>query len=157
MSINLVPARILKTHWEAVEEGALLAGRTPDRAAWRIAREVYIADTPKQARREALSGVLRRDFERYLLPLMGRMKMLSLFKADPDMPDSDVTPEYLLDNVWIVGGPDEVADKLRQLYQDVGGFGVLLAMGHEWQPRDRWVNSMAMLVNEVMPKLADPS
>ena len=81
--------------------------------------------------------------------------MLGLMKNDPDMPDSDVTLEYLLDEVWIVGSPDDVADKLRGLYQEVGGFGVLLAMGHEWQPRKAWVESMTMLANEVMPRLAD--
>ena len=80
-----------------------------------------------------------------------------MFKEDPDMPDSEVTPEYLLDKIWIVGSPDDVADKLRSIYNEVGGFGVLLAMGHEWQPKDRWVNSMTLLAKEVMPKLADLS
>ena len=35
------------------------------------------------------------------------------------------------------------------------GFGVLLAMGHEWEPRDKWVHSMTLLADEVMPRLAD--
>ena len=83
------------------------------------------------------------------------MKMLDLMKVDPDMPDADVTLEYLVDNIFIVGSVDDVADKLRRLYLDVGGFGVLLAMGHEWQPKERWVNSMTLLVKEVVPKLAD--
>jgi alkanesulfonate monooxygenase SsuD/methylene tetrahydromethanopterin reductase-like flavin-dependent oxidoreductase (luciferase family) len=80
---------------------------------------------------------------------------MSLMKSDPDMPDSDVTPEYLVDNIWIVGSPDDVAEKLRNLYNEVGGFGVLLAMGHEWQPKDKWVNAMTLLSKEVMPRLAD--
>ena len=155
MSINIVPARILKTHWEAVEEGASSAGRTPDREAWRICRTIYVAETTEQARREALEGVLRRDFEQYFLPLLTNRKMLGLLKADPDMPDSDLTAEYLMDNVWIVGSPDDVADQLRQLYEDVGGFGVLIAMGHEWLPREQWINSMTLLQKEIMPKLAD--
>ena len=155
MSINLVPARILKSHWEAVDEGAQNTGRVPDRSAWRIAREVYIADTTEEARKEALDGVLRRDFEQYFFRLLPKLGMLSLFKVDPDMPDSDVTVEYLVDNIWIVGSPDEVADKLRRLHRDVGGFGVLLAMGHEWQPKEKWVNSMTLLAKEVMPRLAD--
>ena len=155
MTINIVPLRIVETHWEMVEEGARTAGRTPDRATWRIAREVYVSDTTEQARKEALEGVMRRDFENYFFRSLPMMKMLSLLKTDPDMPDSDVTVEYLVDNIWIVGSPDEVADKLRRLYHEVGGFGVLLAMGHEWQPRDRWVNSMTLLAKEVMPKLAD--
>ena len=157
MSINLVPNHVLKTHWDAVEEGARKAGRTPDRSAWRIAREVYIADTTQQARKEALEGVLRRDFEQYFLRLMPMMKMLSLFKTDPDMPDSDVDLDYLLDEVWIVGSPDDVTEKLRRLYTQVGGFGVLLAMGHEWDPRDAWMNSMTLLSEEVMPRLSDLS
>ncbi|MAG36942.1 MAG: hypothetical protein CL878_11965 [Dehalococcoidia bacterium] len=157
MSINVVPTRVVKTHWEAMEEGASRTGRTPDRSTWRIARDVYVAETTEQARKEALEGVLARDFQEYFLPLFADRKLTSLAKADPDMPDSDLTAEYLMDNIWIVGIPDDVADQLRQLYQDVGGFGVLLAMGHEWEPREAWVNSMTLLAHEVMPKLADLS
>ena len=71
------------------------------------------------------------------------------------MPDSDITLEYLVDNIWIVGSPDDVTAKIRALYDQVGGFGVLLAMGHEWSPKDRWINSMELLANEVLPKLSD--
>ena len=155
MSINLVPARLarlLVSHWESVERGARSAGRTPDRSAWRIARNVYISDTTTNARREALDGVMKRDFDQYFLRLMSKLDMLDLFKIDPEMPDSDVTPGYLVDNIWIVGSADDVAEKLRKLYHDVGGFGVLL-VGHEWQPRDQWVSSMTALVNDVVPRL----
>ena len=60
-----------------------------------------------------------------------------------------------MDNIWIVGSPDDVAAKLQKLYDDVGGFGVLLTMGHEWQPKDQWINSMSLLAQEVMPNLED--
>ena len=155
MSINIVPAPILAGHWEAVEDGARHTGRTPDRSTWRIAREVYVADTAEEARQEALHGVLARDFQEYFLTLLQKNKMMDLMKSDPDMPDSDVTLEYLTDNIWIVGSPDDVVDKLRQLYQEVGGFGVLLLMGHEWRPRDQWGRSTELLAQEVMPRLAD--
>ena len=155
MSINLVQTPTLKTHWEAVEAGARKTGRRPNHSTWRIAREVYVADTTAEARQEALHGVLARDFEQYFFRLLRRMNMLSLLKVDSNMPDADLTPEYLVDNVWIVGDPDEVAHKLRQLYHDVGGFGVLLAMAHEWQPREKWVHSMTLLAKQVMPRLAD--
>ena len=157
MSINLVPARILSTHWEAVEKGAATTERTPDRRDWRIAREVYVSETSEQARREALEGVMRRDFEQYFLRLMPKLRMLDLLKVDPDMPDSEVTVEYLVDNIFVVGSPDEVTEKLSRLYDDVGGFGVLLAMGHEWQPYDQWVRSMELLATEVVPQLPTPN
>ena len=88
---------------------------------------------------------------------MPKMGMLSLFKTDPDMPDSDVDVEYLVDNVFVVGSVDEVTQKLGQMYDDVGGFGVLLAMGHEWQPYDKWERSMELLAREVVPRLPTPS
>ena len=157
MSINEVPTRILKTHAEVIKEGAQKAGRVHNRSAWRIARDVYIADTTKEARKEVLNGVLSRDFMQYTYRVLARDNLLSTVKSDPDMPDSDVTPEYLMDKVWIVGSPDEVTEKLAQLHHDVGGFGVLLAMGHEWQPKEAWVNSMTVLAEEVMPRLSDLS
>ena len=52
MSINLAHIPIIKTHWDAVEEGAEKAGLSPSRSTWRIAREVYVADTTEQARKE---------------------------------------------------------------------------------------------------------
>jgi alkanesulfonate monooxygenase SsuD/methylene tetrahydromethanopterin reductase-like flavin-dependent oxidoreductase (luciferase family) len=86
---------------------------------------------------------------------MTHLKLLSLYKGEREMPDEAVTPEYLVDNVWVVGSPDDVTEKLRQMYREVGGFGVLLAMGHEWKPEDKWVSSMTRLAREVMPRLAD--
>ena len=153
MSINIVPPSIVAGHWDAVEQGAQNAGRVPDRSVWRIAREVYVAETTEQARKEALEGTLARDFAGYFLKMLLLRNLLSLMKTDPDMPDSDVTVEYLLDNVWIVGSPDHVADRLNDLYDTVGGFGVLLTMGHEWYPRDQWERSITLLKEEVLPKV----
>jgi alkanesulfonate monooxygenase SsuD/methylene tetrahydromethanopterin reductase-like flavin-dependent oxidoreductase (luciferase family) len=155
MSINIVPVPTVAGHWDAVLEGAKRTGNTPDRSQWRVARDVYVADTNQQARREVLEGTLGRDFEEYFLQLLPHGRLLDLIKEDKEMPDSDVTVEYLLDNIWIVGDPATVAEKLRKLYHDVGGFGVLLVMGHEWKPREEWQNSLTLLMKEVMPKLAD--
>lgn len=153
MSINFVPARILRTHWEGVEDGARRAGRAADRAAWRISRDVYVAETTAEARREALGGTLARDWTGYFLPLLKKVGLLGLTKVDPDMPDSEVTVEYLADQVWIVGDPDEVTHRLRRLQQDVGGFGTLLVIAHEWEPRSAWTRSMTLLKEHVLPRL----
>src|SRR2546422_1051793 len=59
MSINFVPPRILKTHWEAVETGAKRAGRIADRKTWRIARDVFVADTDAKAPRGAWERSMR--------------------------------------------------------------------------------------------------
>lgn len=154
MSINIVPTRILKSHWESVEEGASRVARTADRSKWRIARTIFVADTTAEARRQVKEGVICRDWCDYLLKLLIKTKTIGLVKVDPDMPNSDVTIDYLIDNVFVVGSPDEVATKLKNLCQEVGGFGTLLAIGHEWKPKDAWVRSMTLLKKEVMPQLS---
>ncbi len=155
MSINIIPPVTLKTHWDAVEEGAQTTGRQPSRADWRIARTIYVAETTEQARKEAIEGSMGRDFRDYFFRLLPLAGMFDLFKTSPDIPDEDVTLEYLCDEVWIVGSPDEVERRLRALYDEVGGFGVLLAMAHEWEPLDGWKRSLNLLSQEVLPRLKD--
>ena len=155
MSLNIVPPRILDTHWRSVEQGAEKAGRKAERFTWRIARDIYVADSTEQAKKEVLDGVIARDWREYFLPLLAKIRFLPLTKIDPEMPDEDVTLEYLMENVWIVGSVEDVTKKIRKLYEDVGGFGHLLAIGHEWEPRDKWTHSMDLLANRVMPALQD--
>jgi alkanesulfonate monooxygenase SsuD/methylene tetrahydromethanopterin reductase-like flavin-dependent oxidoreductase (luciferase family) len=154
MSINFVPPRILKTHWEAFATGAQRAGRVADPSTWRIARDVYVADTNAQARREALAGPLARDYRDYFMHLLKKIRGLEMLKVDPAMADSEVTLDYLLDNIWIVGDPETVAAKLAKLRNEVGGFGTLLAIAHEWRPRAAWEHSMELLRTQVVPRLA---
>jgi alkanesulfonate monooxygenase SsuD/methylene tetrahydromethanopterin reductase-like flavin-dependent oxidoreductase (luciferase family) len=153
MSINLAPPSLLKTHWTAIEEGAREAGKTPDRSLWRVAREVFVADTTVEARRVARDGVMARDFEDYFLRLLPKSGQLGIMKNDPDMPDSDVTVDYLIDNVFVVGSVAEVTQKLADLNGELGGFGTLLAMGHEWDPYEAWLESMSMLIKDVLPNV----
>jgi alkanesulfonate monooxygenase SsuD/methylene tetrahydromethanopterin reductase-like flavin-dependent oxidoreductase (luciferase family) len=153
LSINFVPPRILKTHWDGVKTGAQRAGRIADRTTWRIARDVYVADTDAKARREAIDGTLGRDYREYFLKLLPKLRGFDMLKVDPAMPDAEVTLEYLCDNIWIVGSPETVARKVGQLYQEVGGFGTLLVIAHEWTPRGAWERSMRLLVGDVLPRL----
>ncbi len=153
MSINLIPPVLLKTHWEAIEAGATEGGRAANRADWRVAREIFVAESEAEARAQALDGVIARDFRDYFLRLLPKVGMLGLLKNDPEMADGDVTIDYLVDNVFIVGSVDQVTQKLNDLVGEIGDFGTLLAMGHEWEPRDAWHQSMALLKHEVLPKV----
>jgi alkanesulfonate monooxygenase SsuD/methylene tetrahydromethanopterin reductase-like flavin-dependent oxidoreductase (luciferase family) len=153
MSINFAPPRVLRTHWEAVETGARRAGRPADRSAWRIARDVFVADTAAEARRQALEGTLGRDWRDYFIPLIKKGRTLDILKDDPAMPDARVTLDYLMERVWIVGDVAGVAERLRGLAREVGGFGTLLVIAHEWEPRDLWERSMALLATEVLPRV----
>lgn len=152
MSINFVTKDVLKTHWDSVEEGASRVGKTADRSKWRIARDIYVAETTEQARKDVKEGTLARDFRDYFFKIVPIIRgNLDLFKIDKSKTDEEVTIDYMIDNMWIVGSPEDVADQIMQLYEFVGGFGTLLVMGHEWDPLDSWQNSMRLLVEEVIP------
>ena len=50
-------------------------------------------------------------------------------------------------------GPNE-GPEIRQVYEKVGGFGHLLMLVYDWEPRQKMLTSLELLATEVMPKLA---
>ena len=155
MSSNLVHPRFVKSHWDQVAGGAAEGGRTADRSTWRIAREIYVDDTTVAARAYARRGSLARGYEDYFFKLFGRNGQNALWKCRDDLPTSDLTLDYMIDNMWLVGDPESVASQIRELYERVGGFGTLLWVTHDWDDADRWRRSMRLLATEVMPRLTD--
>lgn len=152
LSLNLSPV-YLASHWASVERGAESVGRVADRRSWRVVREVYIAETDREARQKALEGPIGRAYRDYLLPLFGRFHFLDLFKHDPAVPDSDVTPEYLVDyGGWLVGSPTTVRQKLADTLGESGGFGTLLLITFDHLEDDQgWAESLRAMTEEVMP------
>ena len=144
----------LRIHWEKVEQGAGSSGKTADRREWRIARDVYVGATPKTAREEA-RVVLGRPFEEHQWINRKDGNALGAVKIDPSMPDEAVDVGYMMDNMWIVGDPEECAEKIRQLYQDVGGFGTLLTITQDPDDHSLVQNALRRLTEEVGPLVAD--
>ena len=146
----------VKSHWKAVEEGAQRSGRTPYRSEWRLVRDAYVADTDEEAQKQALNGMTGRVWDQYLLPLFKQFDLMPTFKHDPEVPDDAVTAEYLADHMWLVGSPETVANKIRNLYNDVGGFGELLVLVFDhWENQKGWEKSTRLLAEEVLPRVAD--
>jgi alkanesulfonate monooxygenase SsuD/methylene tetrahydromethanopterin reductase-like flavin-dependent oxidoreductase (luciferase family) len=144
----------LKAQWRMVEEGAAASGRVADRKQWRIAREVYVAETPEAAREEARE-VLGRPFAEHQWINRRETGMMGALKNDPSMADEDVTVDYMMENVWIVGDPGECASRLRLLYDQVGGFGTLLAITQDPDDHALMQRSMQLLMEEVGPRVQD--
>lgn len=140
-------------HWEEFSAGAIGAGRTPDRSQWHIARDVMVASTPQETKERA-NAVLVRNYQQHQQPNR-QPSLLAGSKTDPDMPDEAIDVEYMMDNLWIVGDPQECADQIRKIYDDVGGFGTLLAVTQD--PDDHlWAQEcLELLKNDVGPRIAD--
>jgi alkanesulfonate monooxygenase SsuD/methylene tetrahydromethanopterin reductase-like flavin-dependent oxidoreductase (luciferase family) len=143
----------LANHWMTVLEGARSSGRTPDRADWTIIRDVYVAPTDEEARRLAINGMMGRCWREFLLPLYLQLGLGHLLKRGPAMADSDIDLAYLADNIWIVGSPDTVLGRIRELQQGSGGFGRLLIVSYDAQnERAVWQRSLELLIGQVLPR-----
>jgi alkanesulfonate monooxygenase SsuD/methylene tetrahydromethanopterin reductase-like flavin-dependent oxidoreductase (luciferase family) len=155
LSLNLNPAYVA-THWESVEEGARRSGRTPNRAEWRLVREIFVAETDDEAMKLSVGSMMGRMMREYFLPLLDQFGFKEFLKHDPDVPDADVTPEYCARHNWLVGSPSTVVERLQQMYHEVGGFGTVLLFCFDYRDNPQaWHTSMQLLAKEVMPKVAD--
>jgi alkanesulfonate monooxygenase SsuD/methylene tetrahydromethanopterin reductase-like flavin-dependent oxidoreductase (luciferase family) len=153
MSLNLNPAYVA-SHWEAVEIGAARTGRTPNRADWRLVREIFVAETDEEAWRLSVGGMMGRMMREYFLPLLGNFGFLEYLKHAPDVPDSDVTAEYCARHNWIIGSPATVVEKIERIYHELGGFGSLLVFGFDYSDNPAaWHESLGLLTSEVLPRL----
>jgi alkanesulfonate monooxygenase SsuD/methylene tetrahydromethanopterin reductase-like flavin-dependent oxidoreductase (luciferase family) len=145
----------LVSHWRAYEEGAAASGKPADRSRWRIGVEMFVAETDAEARKHAIDGAMGESWRNYMLPLLAKLNFLGACKHDQSVPDSDVTVEYLADNVWAVGSPQTVVEKLSRMKDKVGVFGTLLQVGYDHlEEKGAYRDSLRSLKTDVVPKLA---
>jgi alkanesulfonate monooxygenase SsuD/methylene tetrahydromethanopterin reductase-like flavin-dependent oxidoreductase (luciferase family) len=153
MSSSLLSRSYLADHWRLVEDGATKGGREAKRSQWRIARDVLVAPTPAAARERARI-VLGRNYVQHQHPnRVGTIQMKST-KLEPSMPDEAVTVDYLMENVWIVGDPSECAEKIGQLHEESGGFGILLSITTDSDDAGWDHESLRLIMEQVAPRVA---
>lgn len=153
MSVDFLPMENIGYHWKDYCEGSEEAGLEPDLDNWSVARDIFVADTDAEAYDYARNGSMGNAYNRYMLPLLNRSNNLGSMKMTEDMPDSDVTVEYLIDKVWVVGSPETVSEKLQSIREQSGKFGKLLMVAHDLDDKPRWDHSVDLLVNEVVPNM----
>jgi limonene 1,2-monooxygenase len=148
-----VPATTLADHWKIYCTGAEEARKTSsDRSVWRVSRSIYIGESTAEAWEFALNSAFARSYD-YLIKVLKAANMLHIVKHDLDVPDREVTPEYMMKNNLIIGDVDECTRQLQELWEVTGGFGTLLMISHDWDNKSKWVRSMELLANEVVPML----
>lgn len=148
----LVTANVLADFWKTYEAGALEAGRQPNRADWKIARAIFIADTTKEARQKARTNSLGKNFG-YIGKLFDRGLGRRIYKRDLAMSDSDCNMDYLMEEQIIAGDVDEVLRRLLLMVEETGPFGTLILMCYDWDDKESWVYSLELFARELMPAL----
>ncbi len=151
----------LRQQWVTYEEAATQAGHTPDRANWRIMRDVFVAETDKEARRLFLEGPAGRTWDELVLPTFravrdrgGKPYALGELLLDPGMTIDELTLEWMVDNFFIIGSPDTVVEKITQFNDELGGFGALLSFVFDYsQDPEPYRRHLELLGREVGPRI----
>ena len=154
ISANFLMPPWVKSHWPKYVQGCERAGRPADPSAWRVAKSVFVADDAATAREYALGP--DSPYRYYYTQILTKMKKngrIGLFKTSQDMPDEDVTLDFVLDKLVTYGTPDKVADELGAFEADIGEFGTLLYAGHDWKDRELARRSMVLLAEKVVPQV----
>lgn len=144
----------LASHWDAILEGAARTGKTPNRKDWGIVKEIFVADTDEEAIQHSVGSMMGRFHREYWYKLLQEIGGVGVLKHDQNVPDEEVTAEYVAEHVWFVGSPDTVANKIVNLYKTTGGFGTLLVQGFDYSDNpEPWKKSLKLLKEEVLPRV----
>ncbi len=148
LHMNHVPSQ-----WNNYAQGCAEGGHRADRANWRVARSIFVADDDKTAR--AYGGDdARSPYRFYMNQLTAKLQKgnkLGGFKERDDMPDEALTLDYIFDNVIIRGSVNRVIDGILALHEKIGDFGTLLYCGKDWVDPALSRRSMELMAEKVMP------
>lgn len=155
ISANFLLPQWVKTHWDKYAEGRRQVGAEPHPSEWRVAKSIFVADDPSVAQRYAYesSGPYHFYFSQLIRKLVTAGGRGNLFKADQNMPDELITPEYVTKQLVIAGTVDSVVDQLLAFREQIGDFGTLLYAGHDWVDPALAKRSMQLMAEEVMPRV----
>ncbi|WP_153768977.1 LLM class flavin-dependent oxidoreductase [Labrenzia sp. CE80] len=154
ISANFLLPKWVASHWPNYVQGCVEGGRAADFNNWRVAKNLCVAEDMATARSYARDpGSPYVLYYSSLLTKLRKGGRLNLFKEDQNMPDEDVTLDYVLDRLVIYGDPSSVADQVLEFREATGAFGQLVYAGHDWTDYDKGRNSMILMAEKVMPKI----
>ena len=147
-SMTKAGMRSLPLQWSFAEESAAKHGNTVDRKNWRIVMSWHIAETRKEAREQAKEGLLVHNN----LYTVGTL-------AAGDGPVYE-TPDEAVDDVAdsatgtaVIGTPDDLVAKIRDMQELTGGFGCVIGFVHDWANRENTLRSWDLVARYVVPEV----
>ncbi|VBA51352.1 LLM class flavin-dependent oxidoreductase [Mycobacterium pseudokansasii] len=134
----------LSYHWGIVEERAAAFGTRVDRKDWTLVGPFHLAETDEQARADVKFGI--EPWFRYFQKIA----------AFPQMTMSGDRLDEMIDMInengaGVIGTPDRARAQVQRLWDQSGGFGCMLQMGHEWANPAATKRSAELFAAEVMP------
>ncbi len=156
ISANFLLPKWTATHWPNYADGCKQAGNVASYDDWRVAKNICVAKDQETARAYARDP--GSPYVLYYSQLLTKLRAggrLNLFKDDQNMPDEDVTLDYVMDRLVIHGDPESVADQVLALRETTGPFKHLVYAGHDWTDYDLGREGMILMAEKVMPILTE--
>lgn len=145
---TLTPFTILKDYVKSYREELKRQGRDFDKLERPLRREAYVAKDSDTAWNEAKPGILRlfgEDYYRWgaLIDEGGRRVT----------PERYTFQEYLMElrKRFIIGGPDEVIEKIENYRREFNPTLILLRINSPGLPHEKAMEAIRLLATKVMP------
>src|SRR5437588_2791338 len=134
----------LAYHWGIAEERAAAFGAQVDRKNWTLVGPFHIAETDEQARADVKFGI--ESWFRYFQRVAAFPQMTMQGDQLDEMID-------IINNAGagVIGTPERARAQVQRLWEQSGGFGCMLQMGHEWANPAATKRSAELFAAEVMP------
>ena len=140
--------RALPMQWSFAEESATKHGKTVDRKNWRIVLSWHIAETRELAREQARDGLLQHNNLYTVGTLAGGEGVI--YKTPDDAVDSVAFSD---ESTAVIGTPDDLVARIRQMLELTGGFGTVVGFVHDWAKREDMHRSWDLVARYVIPEV----
>jgi limonene 1,2-monooxygenase len=147
-SMSTAGIRALPTQWSFAEESAAEHGNTVDRKNWRIVLNWHIAETREEARQQAREGLMRHNNEYTVGTLAGGEG--PIFGSPDDAVDA---VGFSDESTAVIGTPDDLVARIREMEQLTGGFGCVIGFVHDWANREDTRRSWDLVARYVIPEV----
>ena len=140
--------RALPLQWSFAEESATKHGNTVDRKNWRVVLNWHIAETRQKAREQARDGLMRHNNDYTIGTLAGGNGVI--YKTPDDAVDGVAFSD---ESTALIGTPDDLVARIRDMIELTGGFGCVIGFAHDWANREDTLRSWDMVARYVMPEV----
>ena len=147
-SMTKAGMRSLPLQWSFAEESAVKHGNSVDRKNWRIVISWHIAETRKEAREQAKHGLMVHNNLYTIGTLAGGEGTIY---ETPDEAVDDIA--FSENSTAVIGTPDDLVAKIRELQELTGGFGCVIGFVHDWANRENTRRSWDLVARYVVPEV----
>ena len=154
ISANFVPIENVAAQWRDYALAREKAGQIADRQVWRVCRNILVTETD-EAGAQLLTdpdGVIAHYF-RYIRGVRQIEEFRSLQQEPLSLLNEFLEVPAALEDCAIVGSADTVLARLIELVDELGPFGTLVMVGHDWDESGISQGSMHRLAKDILPQL----